>query len=572
MQSLEKTFFYKNKLPFAASALLIVLGNLLTVCYAWVLQLLLDAIGRAAGTGGVRDGLAGVTVCLVGVLAAVFVTQMLLKRVRCYFVKRAMLQYKNEAFRRITRKNITSFEREQTNTYLSVLTGDAATIEQNYLYGSLKIIGKTASFLGAFALMLWYHWQMTLIVLVLCVLPIVLAMKSGGKMAELELGISGSSEAFMGMLADLLGGFSVMKSFRAERQAERMFREENRKLEETKSRKKNAEGTIAAVSNEIGSAIQLGVFAIGGIFVVQGQFTVGVLLAFVQLMNNIMEPIQELPGLLANRKAARGLIQKTERCAAEHTVQTRGKKLSALREGIELRDVSFGYEEGKRALEHVSVTFERGRSYAVVGKSGSGKSTLLRLLLKGYDGYQGEICYDGIRLEELDGEALFDLVSVIQQNVFLFRGTILENITMFQEAAQEEVDRAVQISGLAELVRGRGYTYDCGEGGSGLSGGERQRVSIARALLKHASVLLMDEATAALDAATARAVLSQVLGLQDMLRIVVTHNLERESLMRFDEILVMRGGRLVERGTFEELTEKKGYFYSLCQVSQPETL
>ena len=159
-------------------------------------------------------------------------------------------------------------------------------------------------------------------------------------------------------------------------------------------------------------------------------------------------------------------------------------------------------------------------------------------------------------------------MSVIQQNVFVFNASIRDNVTMFREFPREEQERAIRRAHLSELLDERGEEYLCGENGSGLSGGEKQRISIARSLLKHSSVLLADEATAALDAQTAYQVTSDLLDLQGVTRIIVTHTLNEMLLRRYDGILVMKNGCIDEFGSFDELMAKNGYFHALYTVAQ----
>ncbi|MBQ9901738.1 MAG: ABC transporter ATP-binding protein, partial [Clostridia bacterium] len=163
---------------------------------------------------------------------------------------------------------------------------------------------------------------------------------------------------------------------------------------------------------------------------------------------------------------------------------------------------------------------------------------------------------------------LYDLVSIIQQNVFVFNSTIRNNITMFSDFPAEDVDRAVRMSGLKKLIEEKGEDYLCGENGSGLSGGERQRISIARALLRNTPVLLIDEATASLDNETSYEVLDAILNLEGYTRIIVTHDLDENILKRCSGLFTLKKGEMCEQGTFDELMEKKGYFYSLFTVSQ----
>lgn len=230
--------------------------------------------------------------------------------------------------------------------------------------------------------------------------------------------------------------------------------------------------------------------------------------------------------------------------------------------------VAFAYEDGKAVLQDVSLRLEAGKKYAIVGGSGAGKTTLLNLLMGAYTGYSGSITIDGKELSAVAPDSLYDVMSLIGQNVFLFDDTIRQNITMFRDFPDDAVRSAVQRSGLSRLIRERGEDYRCGEGGSGLSGGGRQRVSIARCLLRKTPVLLMDEVTASLDAKTAFEVSDEILKLGGLTRVAVTHRLDPVLLKQYDTIIVLRDGRVDELGSFEDLMERKGYFYSLFNISR----
>ena len=294
----------------------------------------------------------------------------------------------------------------------------------------------------------------------------------------------------------------------------------------------------------------------------------GIVMSFVQMMNYIINPIGRVPAILAKRKAAFALIDKLV-LALNENVRDEGEHIpKALNEGIRLENLTFSYDGEKKALENVTVSFEAGKSYAIVGGSGSGKSTLFNLLMAGYSDYDGSILYDGKELRSISSESIYDLVSLIQQNVFIFNNTVRDNVTMFHPFDDQDVNKAMDLSGLSEFIAKRGAEAKCGENGCNLSGGEKQRISIARSLLRKSPVLLMDEATASLDTQTAYRVISSILALNGLTRIVVTHSLDASILECYDKIIAMKNGSIIESGTFEELMEKKGYFYSLYTVSQ----
>ncbi len=265
---------------------------------------------------------------------------------------------------------------------------------------------------------------------------------------------------------------------------------------------------------------------------------------------------------------SKALIAKLAESLASNVRENGEIEKRELQKKITVKDLTFAYEDEKNVLNHVNFIFEAGKSYCLVGASGSGKSTLLNLLMASHHNYSGSIHYDEAELKSVQSEALYDMISVIQQNVFIFNASIRDNITMFSDFPREAVDKAIEMSGLTQLIRERGEDYLCGENGCGLSGGEKQRISIARSLLKQSHVLLVDEATAALDQKTAFQVANAILNLEGLTRIVVTHTLEETLLQRYDCILSLKNGCIAESGTFRELMERKGYFYSLYTVSQ----
>ncbi len=453
--------------------------------------------------------------------------------------------------------------------YISALSNDAESIELNYLGNLFAIIECVMMFVGALGLMFYYSPLLTLISIGLSILPLLASILTGNLVADAEKKISDKNESYMMTLKDSLAGFSVIKSFRAEAQMGRIFAEKVREVSEAKCLRKKMLILVTLLSNVAGDIVQLGVFLIGAYLALHGYgLSAGSVLVFVQLLNYVINPIGFIPQALAEMKAAKALIAKIADALEENVREEGAERKCELLHGIAIKDLSFGYEEEKTVLQDVDVTFDAGKSYALVGASGSGKSTLLNLLMASHDGYAGTICYDDTELQQICSESLYEMVSVVQQNVFIFNASIRDNITMFSPFPREEVDRAIRLSGLSQVIAERGEDYLCGENGSGLSGGEKQRISIARSLLKRSQVLLVDEATAALDAATAFQVSNAILDLQDMTRIVVTHALDENLLKRYDCVLTLKNGRITESGSFEELMEKKGYFYSLYTVSQ----
>ena len=558
--------FFRGNIPMFALAVFAALtGGTLNLIVTWLMQQLIDAASGLPGALPLGQ-LARITGGFILLCAAL----MLLKYAsEPRFIEKAMRQYKDFAFQKLTEKSISSFRAESTAAYLSALTNDAASIEADDLSQLLSLITKAVTFFGALAMMLWYSPLMTAIAAGVTVLPLIASVLTGGQLQAAEKRVSDRNRDFTAALSDCLGGFSVVKTFRAEKEIFRLFAESNRALEQEKFSRRRVKALVGMIGATTGIIAQLGVFLAGAYLALSGKgLTAGAVILFVNLMNFMIEPVAELPALLAARKATRGLIDKLADALEQDETQPDGMQIAPLTRQLRLENVRFSYDGKTEILCGISAVFEAGKAYAIVGASGSGKSTLLNLLTSPGMAYEGSILLDGTELRAASPESLYETVSLIQQNVFVFNASIRDNITMFRSFPSEELAQAVRRAQLESLLADRGEGYLCGENGSGLSGGEKQRISIARSLLKHASVLLADEATAALDAQTAHQVTDDILSLSGVTRIVVTHTLEQAALRQYDGILVLKDGRIAETGSFDDLMERKGYFYALYTVSQ----
>lgn len=560
-----RQFYRKNGFCFALALVQIVLLTAANLLISWLIQQILDLVAGEQIAFSLSQ-LTLITVSCIAGIGAIFVCAYFSTP---RFISRAIGQYKTYVFEQLSKKSISAFSSENTSLYLSALSNDATAIENNYLSNLFEIIEQSLMFVAALVMMFCYSPPLTVVSVALSLLPIVVSILTGSRVAVAEKEVSNRNETYMSTLRDSLVGFSVVKSFRAERQMCRIFAEGVRQVSDAKEKRRKISILIQMFSSIASIIVQLGVFLVGAYLALAGKgVTVGTVLVFVQLLNYVLTPITQIPTYLAECNAAKALIQKLADALHENIREEGVTEQRLLTDGIHLQDVSFGYEAGKPVLQGISFTFQAGKSYAIVGASGSGKSTLLNLLIASHSGYTGSIRYDDVELRQISSESLYEMVSVIQQNVFLFHSSIWDNITMFSDFPREEVERAITLSGLSALIAARGEQDLCGENGSVLSGGEKQRISIARSLLKKSQVLLVDEATAALDAQTAFQVSNAILDLHRLTRIVVTHCLDENLLKRYDCVLTLKNGRIIESGSFEELMEKKGYLYSLFTVSQ----
>lgn len=558
-------FYRHNKLNFSLSMLATAVMAFVNLVISWMLQQVMDLIAGAENVLPLPQ--------LLWVFAGVIGMVVLVGAVRAWamprFYARAMRQYKDYAFEQLLRKNISTFSRENTSTYLSAFSNDAASIEANYLEGLFTLIMEGLIGLGAFLLMFWYSPLLAAIALGLSLAPLLTSLLTGKKLVAAEKEVSRKNDSFLSMLKDSLVGFSVVKSFQAEKDILRLFSKSNEKAQAAKAYSNRLKQILHTIGSASGLLAQFGVFFAAAFMAVTGRnVTPGMAWVFLQLSGLAFNFLEEAPSLISGRAAALGLVEKQALLLAENVREEGGGIPKVLNDGIKLCDLSFSYTAGEEVLHKINYQFEAGKRYALVGASGSGKSTLLNLLMAAHSEYEGEIFFDQRELRSIRTDSLYELVSLIEQNVFVFNSTLRNNITMFQDFPEDQIQRAVKLSGLADFVKRKGETCLCGENGAGLSGGERQRVSIARCLLRETPVLLVDEATSALDKETAYRITASILDLEGLTRIIVTHSLDETLLRKYDGILVLRHGRIVETGRFEQLMEKKGLFYSLFTVAQ----
>ena len=557
-----RAFYRGNRLNFALALILIILSTGGMLFFSWMLGEVTNIM--AAGDLPRLWRTLGIS---VAALVLVLAVELLMYYYKTKFVHRALRQYKDLAFSRLSEKSISAFSRENTSRYLSALTNDANSIEENYLNRSLLLIFQGAQFVGGLVMMFALSWQLALVTIVLTLIPITISLVMGKELAAREKAMSDQNEKFVAQVKDFLTGFSVIKSFKAEGEAGQLFQSSNAETERVKERRRWWDAMLSSIAQSCGSVIQIGIFFYGAWLAIGGNIPMGTVLIVLNLCNCFNQPIQIVPQYWASRKAALTLIEKLAQITKENAGHAGVAIPARLERGITLKDVTFGYVPDKPVLKELSLTFEPGKKYAIVGSSGSGKSTLLSLLMGSYTDYAGSIAIDGQELREVDTDSLYDLASLIGQNVFLFDDTVRHNITMFRDFPADQVETAVKRSGLSALVAQRGEDYRCGENGVNLSGGERQRVSIARALLRGTPVLLLDEATAALDNQTAFEVTDAILHLDGLTRIVVTHRLDEALMEQYDEIIVLKDGRVRETGTYRQLMEKKEFFYSLFTLA-----
>ena len=469
------------------------------------------------------------------------------------FRRQALTRYRAYFCRKVLSKDISAFSRENTGAYASAVSNDLNTIRTSYLESLPYLAELVLNFAGTVVLMLAYDVRLALIAFGVSLLPILLSSFRVNQVAECEEQLAEANGGFLSAFTEMLTGFRAVKSMRAEGSVAARLLKVNRKASDTFADREHTEISVAYIASLSGHIARIAFFFISLLLSKNDPaVTVGVIIAFTQLMSNIVQLAVTVPELLANVKAADKLMERHDGMLALSQAEGEDRAVSC-GEKVEADSVSVSYGEGQEVLRSLSLSLPAGGCYAILGESGSGKTTLLNLLSGAKRDYTGSVRYDGQDIRDISGERLFELISVIHQETFLFDATIEENITLFRPVDRAVLEDAVKKAGLEDLVKEKGLDYACGENGANLSGGEKQRVGIARSILLGAKVLLLDEATSALDIRTGSRLIRTVQQMEGKTRIAVTHDVYPELMDNFDRIIVLRDGQIAGQGKYSEL-------------------
>ncbi len=445
---------------------------------------------------------------------------------------------------------------------------------QRFLTGeALSILLDLLTVFVYLGLMFWYSWKMALLTLVIVPPFILLALIATPFLQRISREIFNAYNEETGYLIQSLTGIRSVKSMAVEQTVrwhwEDLLGKSVRKLFSGRVISNYLQITSAAIEMVVTTAL----LWFGAWLVIQNELTIGQLVAFNMLMSNVLTPFQRLTILwnqLQEVVIAIERINDVIDAEPEEDLQQQARQtLPPIQGHIRFDQVTFRYHPNsdRNTLETVSFEIEPGQMVALVGRSGSGKTTIAKLLLGLYPPTEGKILIDGYDVTTLSLRSLRRQIGVVDQDTFLFGGTIRENISLgFPEASLEEVIEAAQLAGAHTFIRNlpMGYETQIGEGGGMLSGGQRQRLAIARALLGNPRLLILDEATSHLDAESERIIqtnLSKIL--QNRTTLIIAHRLS--TVRHADLILVLDHGILVESGTHEQLMAKRGHYYYLNQ-------
>ena len=489
-------------------------------------------------------------------------------RLRNKLVRQIMSRYKNKVFQSILDRDYRDFSKEKSGKFISVLTENMKKIEQDYLHQYFNISKNLSLMIFSLLAMFIGNWFLTLLVIIASIIPMMISGFIGQKSASLQNSAMIADQKYLAKVKDILAGFLVIKSFNVKDAICEDYSHESEKFDEINFIKGKFDVLANVISQLSGMIVFLVAFGGGMYLVFNGHTTIGSVTAIVQLVNFVVMPLNEVGMGMSKFREGQATLDAFE--VKDVTELQTGEMKEYFDDVISFSNIDFSYPNTEEKIfNHLSLKIQKGEKIAIVGMSGSGKSTLLNLLLRFYDVTSGHISIDNQDIQAISAESLYNLMTIVQQDVYIFDDTLRANITLNQSFTDEEIKKAVQQSGLESYVLENelGLQALCGENGSNLSGGQKQRLSIARALIRKTPILLLDEATSSLDNQVTTEIESSILDIQNLTALVVTHKLNENILKRYDRILFMKSGVIVEDGSFGDLMDKRGEFYKLFELS-----
>ena len=560
-------YLFKYKLLFFTRVLTISLAALSVICFDFMMGFIVDIFSN-----GETEKFVPIILASIFLIILLFVTECVDGYVMSSYIKNTVNYLRCDIFTKILNKDMKDFFLDNSGKYISILYNDIKIIEDSFLNNIFLVISSFISFIISLLFLFSISPSIVIFIVIFGILGFVIPNALSKKLIIEKNNYSHNLEEITSVTKDLFSGFEVIKGFNIGSKINTIFKNSSNTVESTKKKCSILESIIKGFSLSFSVTVYLGVLILGGYLMYKGEISVGTAIIIIQLSTHIVGPVKTSISLINQIKSVSLIADKIDEILCDSCEDIEEISLPKFENSIEFKNLDFSYTNDRKALNNINLTFEKNKKYAIVGESGCGKSTLIKLLMRYYKDYNGDILIDNKDIHKIFSNDLYKNMSMIQQNVFMFDDSIKENIKLFANYSDEEVLNICDRSGLSNLISRLpdGINSLVGENGNKLSGGEKQRIAIARSLINNTKILILDESTSALDNETAYNLESSLLSINDLTLIVVTHKLIKNILLNYDEIIVMKDGMVIEKGSFDYLISLKGYFYSLYYLQNED--
>lgn len=552
-----KFYIKQNKILFLLTILTSVIASLGYVFMAILLQKLLDIAVEKNMQQFIPMVLFSIFYfVMLGIF--LYLQSLLSKRIICKIIE----QIRSDVFQGTVSQGMEDFGKKNTADYISIITNDVKMIEDNFLLPLFKVVQYTVIFISSFVLMIYFDVIVTIVVFVAIAMMFLVPSLLGKELEKRQNMLSLKLADFTAKLKDILSGFEIIKSYSMKQYVVQQFNKENSETIHSKYSVDKLFALNEGLSSFLALMVQIVVLFLSAYFIITGRITVGTLLGMVQVSSNLANPLIMIFTNIPKIKSIQPIIEKLTVLSKYGLNEAQKEQSTTFNNAISISNLSFAYEEQNKVLDKINLHIEKGKKYVIVGKSGCGKTTLVKLLAGYYTEYSGQILYDNSDLNMLNGNDIVQLSSIIHQNIYMFDESIYDNICLHEDYSKESIDKAVKNSGLNEVIEKlpEGLLYKVGENGSNLSGGQKQRIAVARALIRNKPILILDEGTSAIDMQTAYDIENRLLKIDNLTIITITHNLKKELLELYDDVIYMENGEIIEQGPYVSLTNTSSQF------------
>ncbi len=565
----KRLFAYMSKYrPYFVIALVFAaVGTALSLLGPNLISEITDLIEEGLYTGIDLAAVSSIGIVLVAVYAISWVLTFLQNYLMATVSQRTAYNLRKDISSKINRLPLRYFDSSSTGDVLSRVTNDVDTIGQSLNQSISTLVTSVTMLVGCLFMMLITNLEMTAVTVLSSLLGIVIVMFIMSRSQKYFNRQQENLGAMNGHVEEIYSGHVVVKAYNGEDEALREFNRINDNLFKSGFRSQFLGGVMMPFINFIGNLGYVMVCIVGAILYLEGSISFGVIVAFIMYARLFSQPLTQMSQAMAYMQSVAAASERAFAFLDEEEMEDESGKTAELREvkgHVEFRDVRFSYVPGKEIIHGFSAEVRPGQKVAIVGPTGAGKTTMVNLLMKFYEVDSGDILIDGVSVKDLTRENVHDLFCMVLQDTWLFEGTLRENLVYSAEdVSDERLDEVCRAVGLYHYVETLPDGYDTVlKGSSEMSVGQRQQVTIARAMIENAPLLILDEATSSVDTRTERVIQEAMDRLTEgRTSFVIAHRLS--TIRNSDLILVMREGDIVEQGTHESLLRKGGFYADL---------